>query len=77
MSKESIDLDSLIKLATWLLMMTSHTKGKRMKVKELIKQLSKIKNKDRQLQILVGIEDVENETILIPINEESFIMANF
>ena len=23
------------------------------------------------------IEDVENETILIPINEESFIIANF
>jgi len=30
-----------------------------MKVKELIKQLSKIKNKDRQLQILVGNEDFD------------------
>ena len=30
-----------------------------MKVKELIKQLNKIKNKDRQLQILVGNEDFD------------------
>ena len=33
--------------------------GENMKVKELIEQLNEIKNKDRNIQILIGNEDID------------------